>query len=135
MTGLSNNGADARFKQDVGVHGERRPVHLGTIPGLITERETTATATAGQLREQITQLTAERTRIGRELADLATTPTVLQNLAATEFTADDPTIVSSVYQQILAILSTATASMGPRTSASPSTSSPSRNTSKAPERG
>ncbi|GIE85358.1 hypothetical protein [Actinoplanes regularis] len=33
---------------------------------------------------------------------------MLQRLAATEFTADDPTIVSSAYQQILAILGTAT---------------------------
>ncbi|BEL12988.1 hypothetical protein Q0Z83_111790 [Actinoplanes sichuanensis] len=34
---------------------------------------------------------------------------MLQHLAATGFTADDPTIVSSAYQQILAVLTTATA--------------------------
>ena len=86
-------------------------MHLDTILGLITERETTAAATADRLREQITLLSTELTRIDRELADLATTRTMLQNLAATEFTADDPTIVSSAYQQILAVLGTAPAGM------------------------
>ncbi|MBW6436856.1 hypothetical protein KZ829_24230 [Actinoplanes hulinensis] len=86
-------------------------MHLDTILGLITERETTAAATAGRLREQITLLQTELSRIDRELADLATTRTMLQHLAATEFTADDPTIVSSAYQQILAVLGTATAGM------------------------
>jgi phosphate uptake regulator len=86
-------------------------VHLDTILTLIGERETTATVTAGRLREQISLLTGELTRIDRELADLATTRSMLQHLAATEFTADDPTIVSAAYQQILAILGTATAGM------------------------
>jgi hypothetical protein len=86
-------------------------VYLDTILDLITERETTATATAGRLREQITLLTAELARIDRDLADLATTRTMLRNLATTEFTTDDPTIISAAYQQILAILGQATAGM------------------------
>ena len=86
-------------------------MHLDTILSLISERESTAETTAGRLREQISLLTGELTRIDRELADLAPTRTMLQHLAATEFTADDPTIVSSAYQQILAILGTATAGM------------------------
>ncbi|GAA4610264.1 phosphate uptake regulator [Actinoplanes octamycinicus] len=86
-------------------------MHLDTILTLIGERETTAIATAGRLREQISLLTGELTRIDRELADLATTRSMLQHLATTEFTADDPTIVSAAYQQILAILGTATAGM------------------------
>ncbi|WP_229070869.1 hypothetical protein [Actinoplanes sp. DH11] len=86
-------------------------MHLDTILTLIGERETTAAATAGRLREQITLLSGELGRIDRELADLATTRSMLQHLAATEFTADDPTIVSSAYQQILAVLTTATAGM------------------------
>ncbi|GAA4942569.1 hypothetical protein [Actinoplanes utahensis] len=86
-------------------------MHLDTILTLIGERETTAATTAGRLREQIALLSTELTRIDRELADLATTRTMLQHLAATEFTADDPTIVSSGYQQILAILSAATGGM------------------------
>jgi hypothetical protein len=71
------------------------PVYRDTILGLMTERETTATATEGRLREQISQLSAELTRIDRELA-------------TTEVTTDDPTIVSSACQQILAVLSEAT---------------------------
>jgi phosphate uptake regulator len=86
-------------------------VHLDTILTLITERETTAAATAGRLHEQITLLSTELTRIDRELADLATTRTMLQNLAKTELTADDPTIISSAYQQILAVLGAATTGM------------------------
>ncbi|BEL01817.1 hypothetical protein Q0Z83_000080 [Actinoplanes sichuanensis] len=86
-------------------------MHLDTILTLISERETTATTTAGRLREQIGLLSAELSRIDRELADLATTRSMLQHLATTEFTADDPTIVSSAYQQILAVLGTATAGM------------------------
>jgi hypothetical protein len=86
-------------------------VHLDTILDLITERETTATATAGRLREQITLLSAELARIDHDLADLATTRSMLRNLATTEFTADDPTVVSAAYQQILTVLGTATAGM------------------------
>ncbi|MET8122622.1 hypothetical protein [Micromonospora sp. NPDC005189] len=84
-------------------------MHLDTILTLIGARETTATA--GRLREQISLLSTELTRSDRELADLATTRTMLQNLAATEFTADDPTSVSSAYQQILTVLPAATAGM------------------------
>ena len=86
-------------------------MHLDTILDLITERETTATATAGRLREQISLLSAELTRIDRELVDLATTRSTLRELAATEFTADDPTIVSAAYQQILTVLRAAPAGM------------------------
>lgn|SRR5690349_19187502 len=86
-------------------------MHLDTVLGLITERETTATTTAGRLREQITLLTAELTRIDRDLADLATTRSMLHDLTATEFTADDPTVISAAYQQILTVLGTATTGM------------------------
>jgi hypothetical protein len=86
-------------------------VHHDTILTLITERETTAAATADRLREQITLLSTELDRIDRELADLATTRTTLQHLVTTEFTADDPTVISSAYQQILAVLGTAPAGM------------------------
>lgn len=86
-------------------------MHLDTLLGLIDDRETTATTTAARLREQITLLTGELARIDRELADLATTRTMLRDLATTEFTTDDPTIVSAAYQQILAVLGTATAGM------------------------
>lgn len=86
-------------------------MHLDTLLGLIAERETTATATGGRLREQISLLTTELARIDRELADLATTRTMLRELAATEFTADDPTVVSAAYQQILAVLGTTTTGM------------------------
>ncbi|MET8149097.1 hypothetical protein ACIBSW_39585 [Actinoplanes sp. NPDC049668] len=86
-------------------------MHLETILGLITEREAAAAATVDRLREQIALLSTELTRIDRELADLATTRTTLRSLAATEFTADDPTVISSAYQQILAVLGTANAGM------------------------
>jgi phosphate uptake regulator len=86
-------------------------VHLDTILDRITERETTAAHTAERLREQITLLTTELTRIDRELADLATTRTTLQHLTTTEFTTDDPTVISSAYQQILAVLGAATTGM------------------------
>ena len=79
-------------------------MHLDTILGLITERETTARRNADQIRAQITTLTSELTRIDAELADLVTTRSTLRMLAATEFTADDPTVISSAYQQILAVL-------------------------------
>ena len=86
-------------------------MHLDTILGLITERESTATATAERLREQIGLLTTELARIDQDLAALATTRSTLQNLAAAEFTADDPTVISSAYQQILAVLKTTPAGM------------------------
>ena len=86
-------------------------MHLDTLLGLIGERETTAAATAGRLREQITLLTSELTRIDHELADLATTRSMLRDLATTEFTADDPTVISAAYQQILAVLGATTAGM------------------------
>jgi hypothetical protein len=79
-------------------------VHLDTILGLISEREATARRTADQLREQIATLTSELARIDAELADLVTTRSTLRTLATTEFTADDPTVISSAYQQILAVL-------------------------------
>lgn len=86
-------------------------MNLTTVLDLIAERETTARQTAEQLREQITTLTTELARIDTELADLATTRTTLRTLAAAEFTADDPTIASAPYQQILAVLGTAPTGM------------------------
>ncbi|GGM63280.1 hypothetical protein GCM10011608_55660 [Micromonospora sonchi] len=79
-------------------------MHLDTILGLITERETAARRNADQIRAQITTLTSELTRIDAELTDLVTTRNTLRMLAATEFTADNPTVTSSAYQQILAVL-------------------------------
>lgn len=86
-------------------------MHLDTILGLITERETAARRNADQIRAQITTLTSELTRIDAELADLATTRSTLRALAAAEFTADDPTVISSAYQQILAVLGASGAAM------------------------
>jgi hypothetical protein len=86
-------------------------VNLPTVLDLITDRETAARQHADRLREQITTLTTELARIDSELADLATTRTTLHTLTAAEFTADDPTIASAPYQQILHILSTAPAGM------------------------
>ncbi|MEV4665424.1 hypothetical protein AB0J85_26200 [Micromonospora echinofusca] len=82
-------------------------MNLPTVLDLIAGRETTTRQRADQLREQITALTEELARLDGELADLATTRTTLRTLAAAEFTADDPTIASGPYQQILHILSTA----------------------------
>jgi chorismate mutase len=79
-------------------------MHLETVLGLIAQREADVAARAVQLRDQITTLTEEITRIDSELADLTTTRATLQTLAATEFTADEPTVASSAYQQILAVL-------------------------------
>ena len=108
----------------MGVDGERRasadrdqhtilaaPVNLTVILDLITERETTATQTADRLREQITALTTDLARIESELAALTTTRTTLRALTAAEFTADDPTIASAPYQQILDVLTTAPTGM------------------------
>ena len=82
------------------------PVHLETILGLIAQREAAARRTADQLRKQIITLNSELTQLDGELTDLATTRSTLQTLAATEFTAEDPTVISSAYQQILAVLGT-----------------------------
>jgi hypothetical protein len=86
-------------------------VNLPTVLDLIAEREATARQDADQLREQITALTSELARLDGELADLATTRTTLRTLAAAEFTADDPTIASAPYQQILAVLGAEPAGM------------------------
>ena len=86
-------------------------VHLDTILSLITEREATATATGEQLREQIARLTAELARIDSELVALATTRATLHGIAVAEFTADDPTVISAAYQQILTVLNTTPAGM------------------------
>jgi prefoldin subunit 5 len=109
-------------------------VNLQTILDLIAERQTSAQHNADRLREQIATLTAELVQIDTELSDLATTRSTLRTLAAAEFTADEPTVISSAYQQILAVLSTAPPACAPRTSASPLASNPHRNTSKAPAR-
>ncbi len=79
-------------------------MHLDTILGLITDREAAGHRSADQIRAQITTLTSELARIDAELADLATTRGTLRALVAAEFTADDPTVISSAYQQILAVL-------------------------------
>ena len=86
-------------------------MHLETILALITDREADAAARACQLRTQITALTEQLTRVDGELADLTTTRSTLRALAATEFTADDPTVTSSAYQQILTVLATAPTGM------------------------
>lgn len=86
-------------------------MNLPTVLDLIADRETTTRQHADQLREQITALTGELARLDGELADLATTRTTLRTLTATEFTADDPTIASAPYQQILAVLDTAPTGM------------------------
>ncbi len=80
------------------------PVNITTILDLIARRETTTGQTAARLREQITALTGQLADADNELADLATTRATLQTLAATEFTAPDPTIATAPYQQILDIL-------------------------------
>ena len=86
-------------------------MHYETILGLITDRETAAAVRADQLRTQITALTSELAGIDAELADFATTRATLHTLAAAEFTAEDPTVVSSAYQQILTVLRTAPTGM------------------------
>ena len=79
-------------------------MHLATVLDLIAERESATAATAAQLREQITALTEQLCLADSELADLATTRTTLQALTADQFTAEDPTVASTPYQQILAVL-------------------------------
>lgn len=78
------------------------------ILDLLTARESTATAQATQLREQIELLTEQLVAIETELADLATTRTTLLRLTGT--TQDPPptdaTLASTAYQQILAIFTT-----------------------------
>ncbi|MFD0975039.1 hypothetical protein [Plantactinospora endophytica] len=86
-------------------------MNLPTVLDLIADRETAARRHADRLREQITALTGELARLDGELADPATTRTTLRTLVADEFTADDPTIASAPYQQILHILGTAPAGM------------------------
>lgn len=86
-------------------------MHLSAILDLIAERETTAAQAADRLREQITALTAELASLDNELADLATTRTTLRDLAAGQFTDEDPTIASAPYQQILAVLAANPAGM------------------------
>lgn len=86
-------------------------MNVTTILDLITEREAAAGQTAALLREQITTLTAQLAQIDSELADLATTRTMLRTLAATEFTAEDPTVASAPYQQILQVLGAAPTGM------------------------
>ena len=86
-------------------------MHLDTILGLISDREAAGLQAADQLRTQITTLTSELTRIDTELADLATTRGTLRALATTEFTAENPTVISSAYQQILTVLSASATGM------------------------
>jgi chorismate mutase len=86
-------------------------MHLETVLGLIAERETAAQQAAEQLRAQMTALTDELTRIDGELADLATTRSTLHAIAAAEFTAENPTVISNAYQQILTILRTTSSGM------------------------
>ncbi|MEV0158356.1 hypothetical protein AB0H57_32405 [Micromonospora sp. NPDC050686] len=86
-------------------------MNLTTVLDLIADREATARRDTDRLREQISALTTELARIEGELADLATTRSTLRTLAAAEFTADDPTIASAPYQQILAVLGSAPAGM------------------------
>ncbi len=61
-------------------------MHLDTILGLITERETAARRAADQIRAQIAAMTSELARLDAELADLTTTCNTLHALAAAEFT-------------------------------------------------
>lgn len=86
-------------------------MHLTALLDLIAERENAAGQAADRLREQITALTAELARLDSELADLATTRTTLRDLAADQFTDDDPTIASAPYQQILTVLAANPAGM------------------------
>lgn len=79
-------------------------MHVTTLLDLIAEREAATTATATQLRDQISALTTELAHADAELARLATTRTTIQDLTADQFTDDDPTIASAPYQQILTIL-------------------------------
>lgn len=86
-------------------------MHIDTILGLINDRENTGHRTADQIRAQIATLANELAQIDAELAALATTRSTLRELATTEFTADEPTVISFAYQQILTALGTATTGM------------------------
>ncbi|WP_036373368.1 hypothetical protein [Micromonospora sp. ATCC 39149] len=86
-------------------------MNLTVILDLITARETTVGQAADRLREQITALTADLIRIEGELTDLKVVRTTLRTLTAAEFTAEDPTIASAPYQQILTVLHTAPTGM------------------------
>ncbi len=86
-------------------------MRLNAILDLIAERENLAGRAAARLREQIELLTTELGRLDGELADLATTRTTLKDLAADQFTDEDPTIASAPYQQILAVLTANPAGM------------------------
>ncbi|WP_428962215.1 hypothetical protein [Micromonospora fluostatini] len=88
-------------------------MNLTVILDLITARQATARQAAARLREQITALTTELTRVEGEPAAL-TTRTALSALTAAEFTVDDPTIASAPYQQILDILTTTPTGMRAR---------------------
>jgi hypothetical protein len=79
-------------------------MHLTTLLDLLAEREAATTQTAARLREQITALTAQLAHADAELASLTTTRTTLHLLTADQFAADDPTIASAPYQQILTVL-------------------------------
>jgi len=86
---------------------------MPSILDLITERETTATAAATTLRDQITALTEQLTRTETELTELAITRTTLLRLAGEAETAAslDTTVTSGPYQQILTVFATATSAI------------------------
>jgi hypothetical protein len=105
-----------------------------TVTGTPGQQDRARHRRSGRLREQITLLTAELARIDRDLADVGTTRTMLQNLATTESTADDPTVISAAYQQILAVLGSATAGMRAKYICLALGIEPLPNTSKAPAR-
>jgi nitrate/nitrite-specific signal transduction histidine kinase len=79
-------------------------VNTETALDLITARQTAATEFAGQLREQITKLTADLAQVEDELADLDTTRKTLLSLTAEQVNSPTPAIASEPYQQILAAL-------------------------------
>lgn len=82
------------------------------IWALIAERETTASATAQALREQIAALTDQLAHAENELADLVTTRKTLTALTGEpEPTSPDATIASVAYQQILAAFTDTTGRM------------------------
>jgi hypothetical protein len=84
-------------------------VTLPSLLDLIADRETAASAAAKQLREHVTELTAQLAVVEAELADLATTRTTLAKLAGGDTQAPttvDATITSPAYQNILAVFDT-----------------------------
>lgn len=89
-------------------------MHLETVLGLIAEREAITVQATDRIREQIAALTEELARLEGELADLATTRSTLETLTTAQFTADDPTVASSAYQQILTVLRTTNGGMRPK---------------------